>query len=135
MQWTGKACVGTPLLLTHAEALALALERERASGLHWRMPRVKELQGLVQKASTPPGLDPQLFPAALRGWYWTSTAVINTAPVNQYDYRNIAQGRSEQNANRIAFLHGWAVSLATGEARGDVAKRTKLPVRLVLPLH
>jgi hypothetical protein len=31
----------------------------------------------------------------------------------------------------MAFLHGWAVNSVTGEARGDVTKQSKLPVRLV----
>jgi hypothetical protein len=134
MRWTGKTCAGTPLLFSHAEAMALALERERTTGLHWRVPRVVELQRLVNKDTRPPSVDPRLFPAAPRGWHWTSTAAINTARVNQYDYGNIMQGRNEQNTNHMAFLHGWAVNLASGESRSDVTKRTKLPVRLVLSL-
>jgi hypothetical protein len=43
------------------------------------------------------------------------------------------RGRTNENTNRMAFLHGWAVNLTSGEARGDVTKRTKLPVRLVRP--
>jgi hypothetical protein len=134
MHWTGKTCAGTPLLFSHAEAMALALERERTTGLHWRVPRVVELQRLVNKDTSPRGVDPKLFPATPRNWHWTSTAAINTARVNQYDYGNIMQGRNEQNANHMAYLHGWAVNLASGESRGDVTKRTKLPVRLVLSL-
>ena len=56
---------------------------------------------------------------------------VDTSNVNQYDYKNIERGVTPQNANRIAFLHGWAVNLLTGEAREDVLERTKLPVRLV----
>ena len=33
----------------------------------------------------------------------------------------------------MALLNGWAVNMATGEARGDVARASKLPVRLVRP--
>lgn len=134
MQWTGKTCVGTPLLLNHGEAMALARDLERDRGLHLRLPRVTQLQELVQKAASPRGLDPFLFPASPGGWHWTSTSSVSTARVNQYDYGNIAQGLTEENANHMKFLHGWAVDLSTGEARADVAKRTKLPVRLVLPL-
>ena len=134
MGWNGTTCVGTPLLLNRNEAMALALDRGAAQGAHWRVPRVSELQRLVHKAAASPGLDPKLFPAAPGDWHWSATAAISSTPVNQYNYGNIAQGRREQNANHIALQQGWAVNLVTGEARGDVAKQTRLPVRLVLPL-
>ena len=134
MQWNGKTCVGMPLLLSHDEAMALARDLERVRGLHLRVPRAKELQGLVHKTTTPPGLDPTLFPASPRGWHWSATSSVNTARVNQYDYGNIMRGRTEQSAIHLRLLEGWAVNMSTGEARADVTKRTKLPVRLVLPL-
>lgn len=134
MGWNGTTCVGTPLLLNRTEAMALALDRGAAQGAHWRVPRVSELQRLVHKAAASPGLDPKLFPATPGDWHWSATAAISSTPVNQYNYGNIAQGRREQNANHIALQQGWAVNLVTGEARGDVAKQTRLPVRLVLPL-
>jgi hypothetical protein len=135
MHWNGKTCIGTPLLLNHGEAMALARDLEKERGLHLRVPRALELQGLVHKAANPPGLDPILFPASPPGWHWSTTSSVNTASVNQYDYQNIVQGRNEQNANHLNFLHGWAVNMSTGEARADVTRRTKLPVRLVLPLE
>lgn len=134
MRWTGKTCAGTARLFSHAEAMAWALDREAAGGVRWRVPRVRELQRLVPKAGKLAGPDAQLFPGAPRGWHWAATASIDSATVNQYDYGNIARGRNEQNANHIAFLHGWAVNLTSGEARGDVAKRTRLPLRLALSL-
>lgn len=134
MQWNGKTCIGKPLLLTHDEATARVRELAKARGLQLRLPRVIELQRLVRKAASPPGLDPVLFPASPRGWHWSATSSVSTAGVNQYDYGNIVRGRTEQNANHLKFLHGWAVDMSTGEARDDVTKRTRLPVRLVLPL-
>jgi len=134
MQWNGKTCVGTALLLSRDEAMALARDLERKRGLHLRVPRITELQGLVDKTASPPGLDPTLFPASPRGWHWSGTSSVNTAPVNQYNYGNIMQGRTAQSALHLRFLEGWAVNLSTGEAHADVTKRTKLPVRLALPL-
>lgn len=32
---------------------------------------------------------------------------------------------------QLAALQGWAVNLGSGQARGDVPRPTKLPVRLV----
>lgn len=134
MTWSGTTCVGTPLRVNRAGALAYAAARAKASGLQWRLPRTKELQRLASSAARPPGLDPRLFPAAPAGWHWSSTAAISTSAVNPYDYGNIVQGRSERNANRIELQHGWAVNLQTGEARGDMTQQAGLPVRLVLSL-
>lgn len=136
MAWNGKTCTGEPHLMTHAEAVAWVASRKKTDGVPWRLPRVPELQHLVSKKGALPGLDPQLFPRAPRDWHWTITSNVhgNTAPVNQYNYGNIAQGQTSGNANHMAFLHGWAVDLTTGEARGDLLKRTPFAVRLVRPI-
>jgi hypothetical protein len=42
-----------------------------------------------------------------------------------------AAAAAEPVAPASRFLHGWAVNLDTGVARGDVTKATRLPVRLV----
>lgn len=126
MQWDGKTCTGQPTLASHAEALSLARARAKAEGLNWRVPRVKELQRLVNTEK-----EEGVFPAAPPGWHWTVSANIDTRPVNQYDYGNIERGVTAQSLNRMAFLHGWAVNMRSAQARGDVTKRTKLPVRLV----
>lgn len=133
MQWTGKTCTGTPLLLDRAEAAALATARWKADGVAWRLPRAAELQRLVNKSANPPGIDPQLFPAAPDLWYWSSTANVSGLRNNQYNYNTIRQSREGDSAGQMAMLNGWAVSLSTGEARGDVARTSKLPVRLVRP--
>ena len=132
MRWNGRMCAGSAQLVDHAGAIAFAAARRKSDGADWRLPRVTDLQRLAVQASGPSsGLDAQLFPQAPADWHWSGTANIDTGDVNVYNYGNITQGRTNANANRIAFLHGWAVNLSTGEARGDVTKRTKLPVRLM----
>lgn len=137
MRWNGKTCTGQPVRVSHAQALALAAARKDADGFAWRLPRVAELQRLLHRAGSPPGLDPVLFPAAPAEGHWAMTASIDTSlsPVNQYNYANIQRGRTDENTTQLSFLHGWAVNPATGEARGDVLKRTELPVRLVWSLQ
>lgn len=139
MHWNGKTrtCTGQPAHVSHAQALALAAARRAEDGLAWRLPRVAELQRLVQRTGSGPGLDPVLFPAAPAENHWAMTASIDThiSPVNQYNYANIQRGRTDENSTQLSFLHGWAMNPATGEARGDVLKRTELPVRLVWVLR
>jgi hypothetical protein len=134
MQWTGKTCQGEPTLLTHKEALSLVSARRKADGREWRLPRVTDLRHLVSDTATPRGQYARLFSAAPAGWYWASTANVDTASkeVNPYNYGNVMAARNgTASVNRMAFLHGWAVNMETGEADGEVSRRSKLPVRLV----
>jgi hypothetical protein len=134
MAWDGKTCTGKPQLFDHAQASAHALARWKAEGIRWRLPHTTELKRLVDPRLAQTGLDPVLFPAAPLEWHWSGTANIRAAgQVNQYSYDNIQQGRTNDNADRMAYLHGWAVNLLSGEARGNVSKRTALPLRLVRP--
>lgn len=146
MHWTGKTCAGAPTMATHKEALALASQRRQADGLDWRLPRVTDLRRLAQDAGATGakgakgdqgGEADRLFPGAPRDLYWAGTARVDTrsTAVNPYNYGNIAEHRSPDNLNRLGFLHGWAVDMRTGEAQGDVSKRTRLPVRLVRVLQ
>lgn len=134
MEWNGKTCVGTPRLLTHAQALAAAAERRRVTAQAWRVPRVQDFERLT-RARLQAQVDARLFPAAAPGWYWTSTARVDTRSVNPYDYANIRRGVTEQSINRVEFMHGWAVNDQTSEASGEFTKKTRLAVRLVRPLE
>ncbi len=131
MRWSGTTCTGQPRLLNRAEATALATERWKAEGVDWRLPRVPELQRLIDKSISPPGLNPALFPAAPGGWHWSATANVSGRGSNPYNYGTIMKGQAEAGAGQMAMLNGWAVSLSTGEARDDAARKSRLPVRLV----
>ncbi len=129
MQWNGRTCAGQPELLTHGEALARAAERARAEGLPWRLPRVAELRRWAARNGRYPPETAALFPAAPLDWYWTLTAAIDTRAVNPYHYDNIQQGRT--GAATLGVQQGWALNMASGEAQGDVSRRSRLVVRLV----
>jgi hypothetical protein len=131
MQWSGQSCTGEPKQVNFAEARALAIARAKADDACWRVPGVKELQHLVGNGEASAQGGEALFPSAPPDWYWTASVSIDSRSVNPYDYKNIQKGVTEQNANRLAFLHGWVVNVQTGEARGGVLRSTKLPVRLV----
>lgn len=134
MHWVGTTCAGVPDRLDHAEATARVAQRRRSDGLNWRLPRVRELQWLLKSGASARHIDTTLFPRAPDDWHWSSGVSIDSSAVNQYDYNNIRHGVTGENVNRISYLHGWAVHLGSGAAKGTVNKRTQLPVRLVLPL-
>ncbi len=128
MVWSGSACVGQAQLFDHAEAQALATTRWKAENVRWRLPTSHELKRLAPRLA-----DAGLFPGAPGGWYWSGSTTVNTAQSNPYNYGNVMQDRAGDATNRLNFLHGWAVNLSTGEATGDVNRRSRLPVRLVRP--
>lgn len=137
MSWRNGTCTGSPRHMDLQQAQALALAEYKATGVRWRLPHVTELRRLLpplQGKETVGPLDPVAFPAAPAQWHWTgSTTVSGGAGFNPYNYGNIAQGKAVNDGNRLGFMHGWAVHLGTGEAAGDVLRRTELMVRLVRP--
>lgn len=135
MRWDGRRCVGEALQLDHAGALALARKRAETDGLAWRLPQVKELQHLLEvNAHATRSTTAALLPEPPPGWCWTATAPVDTRSFNEYQYGNVMRGLTAQNTTQVRFLHGWAVNLATREARDDALKRSRLLVRLVAPL-
>ena len=134
MQWNGSGCTGRPLLMDRNQANARAKERSQSDGQRWRLPRVNELRRLVNKNTTPPGPDAQLFPSAPLDWHWSGTARIRQDSLNPYNYNNVAQGRTGQSSTGLDMAGGWAVNLATGAAQGETARGSKLLVRLVRAL-
>ena len=131
MQWNGKTCTGTPVVVSRAGAMSLALTRGKADGKPWRVPQMAELRGLMRASPGPAPFDAKMFPGLPAGWAWSSTSNVNGAPVNPYNYDNIAAGRSADNANLKALRTGWAVHLGTGNANGDFNKRALMFVWLV----
>lgn len=134
MRWTGRACEGQPLRLDHAAALALAQSRAKTDGVAWRLPHMKELQGLARQGAKPADAMGAWLPNNPPGWCWSATANVDTRSVNEYNYGNMARGVTAENMARVQFMHAWAVDTATGEARKDALKRSPLLVRLVRPL-
>lgn len=134
MSWNGQTCTGTPRLLTHGEATTLAAARAKSDGVPWRLPRVTELRRWAARSGKMPPQVAGYFPAAPLDWYWTLTASIDTKISNPYNYGNIAQGRGGAQGSTVGVQQGWAVNMATGEAEGDVSRRSRLVVRLVSTL-
>jgi hypothetical protein len=129
MAWNGRTCTGTPHLMRHNEALALAAQRSRETGQRWRLPRVPELRRLAGRH----GLDARLFPAAPPDWHWSATIVTEQKTVNPYSYANVMKAAQGDGPPPPAssFVNGWAVNLMDGESRGDVPRGSRLVVRLV----
>jgi hypothetical protein len=114
--------------------MAAAAARSKAEGVAWRLPRANELRHLVNKRTVPSGVNPVLFPSSPGTWHWSSSTRVRTGSINAYNYGNVMQGSTGGTSSQLgSFRNGWAVDMATGEASGDVARSSRLPVRLVRP--
>ena len=121
-------------MLDRAEARARAVERWKAEGVNWRLPRVPELQRLFNKSAQPPGLDLTVFPAAPLDWHLDidlRREVGAAKPIRLWQRDAEPHRQHGQPDVVFAWLGG---EPAHGESRKDVSKDAKLPVRLVRPL-
>jgi len=70
---TTETCDGDGERLTWQSALKLSNTYKFGNHTDWRLPNLKELVSLVQRACVDPAVDPSIFPAAPSDSYWTST--------------------------------------------------------------
>lgn len=69
--WSGNTCTGTAATYTHEQALAQAKAQAGTAG--WRLPNVKELTSIANKAFVNPAIDSTAFPGTPSYYYWSST--------------------------------------------------------------
>ena len=63
---------------THSQATAYC-ENLNLNGGGWRLPRLKELQTIVDYSRADPAIDPTAFPATPSGYFWTSSPAAGSA--------------------------------------------------------
>ncbi|MCF7983824.1 MAG: DUF1566 domain-containing protein [Thiohalocapsa sp.] len=71
--WTGAACSGSAAAGNWQFALQLAEDAQFAGHSDWRVPNVKELGGLVERACTQPAIDAGAFPDTPPASFWSSS--------------------------------------------------------------
>ena len=95
-----------------------ALAEAVATGTEWRVPNIKELSSIVERACTDPAINQIIFPTLLYPYgFWTSS------PVAQLD--SLAPGAGGTTENRV-----WAISFQIGQAVAS-DKTAGLYLRLV----
>ena len=91
---TGVNCNGSAHKYTHEAALALAKATNTIQSITgWRLPNVKELSSLVDRACISPSIDSAAFPNTVSAWYWTSTpSATNSAYAWDVSFENGSVG-------------------------------------------
>lgn len=78
MQWDGVACAGPLKTYTWQQALAASQASTEHGFQDWRLPNVKELKSLVERACSSPAINTRLFYGDPAGWIWTATPDANS---------------------------------------------------------
>ena len=69
--WNGSSCTGTAAIYNWTNALQTAANM----GNGWRLPNIKELSSLVERACYNASINETYFPNTMRDWYWSSSPV------------------------------------------------------------
>ena len=72
--WTGTTCSGTASTFDYATALLVT--QTFAGKSDWRLPNVRELQTLVERAKVNPAINTELFPNTSNSEFWSSSPDI-----------------------------------------------------------
>lgn len=85
----GEACVGEPRRFTWQQALDYSLGLELDGLTYWRVPNIKELATIVERACVRPAVRAELFPQTEMAPYWSaSPSVANPSTTWAVDFIN-----------------------------------------------
>ena len=80
LRWNGKTCVGVILRTSGQKALKAAEKLNKEGGFaghrDWRIPNLKELSSIVERACVQPAINLEIFPRTDYWYYWSSTPAI-----------------------------------------------------------
>lgn len=71
--WSGGTCTGSPTTHFWQQALQLADTASYAGHSDWRLPNIKELSSIVERACYSPAIDQAVFPAAPTSYFWSAS--------------------------------------------------------------
>lgn len=71
--WSGSTCTGSATGHTWQQALQLADAASDAGHSDWRLPNIKELSSIVERACHSPAIDQAVFPATPTSYFWSAS--------------------------------------------------------------
>nr|WP_168710964.1 DUF1566 domain-containing protein [Ningiella ruwaisensis] len=93
--WQNGACIGEADTFTWQEALQISIGYDYADSQNWRLPNVKELSVIAERACVRPAINEEAFPSTPADDFWTSTVSVQTQ-----------SGQSANGAWSVAFFNG-----------------------------
>ncbi|WP_352109440.1 DUF1566 domain-containing protein [Glaciecola sp. XM2] len=74
--WDGTSCSGDARAMTWQEALQVSVAYDFEGSQNWRLPNIKELAVITERACVDPSLNTASFPQSPAGDFWTSTPSV-----------------------------------------------------------
>lgn len=71
-------CSGTATMANWVNALSYCENLSLGGRTDWRLPNVNELKSIVNETSYNPAIDSSVFPGTVVGFYWSSSAYVNS---------------------------------------------------------
>lgn len=106
--WSGGTCTGTASTPTWQQALQLADTASFAGHGDWRLPNIKELSSIVERACYAPAIDLAVFPATPLSWYWSASPYVRNSDGAWFvDFTNGSDGMEGKGVNgRVRLVRG-----------------------------
>jgi hypothetical protein len=112
--WNSTSCIGDATALTWQEALQLSVGYDYNDSQNWRLPNIKELSAITERACISPSINTASFPQTPSTDFWTSTPSV----------------LDEQRAWVVGFFNGTSSLKAKDRSIFVRLVRTKLPNEL-----
>lgn len=97
--WNGTTCTGTASTYTFDQANALTGTVTFAGQSDWRVPNIRELQSMLDRAASPP-MDPVAFPSGYLS-YWSSTPAKIASTYGWYINSSVGTNFYSKNSREI----------------------------------
>jgi len=104
-QWDGETCMGEPTAYNWQQALSTSIETTFNNSMNWRLPNIKELNVIVERACVRPSINDVIFPNTSPDDYWTSTpAVLNEQAAWSVAFTNASNTQRLQTGSLFVRL-------------------------------
>ena len=104
-QWNGTTCVGEPTAYSWQQALLVSVESDFNNSTNWRLPNIKELNVITERACVRPSINDSIFPNTSPDDYWTSTpAMLNNTEAWSVAFTNASNTQRLKTASLFVRL-------------------------------
>lgn len=77
--WQDKTCINSATTFNHSAALHLISQQK-----NWRLPNIKELSSIAERATSQPAIDGTAFPKTESNTYWSSTPETRSGSISAW---------------------------------------------------
>jgi hypothetical protein len=103
--WDGSTCTSEPSPHNWQEALQLSLTTNFNDSKNWRLPNIKELSVITERACVRPAINDSLFPNTSPDDYWTSTpSMLNETSSWAVSFANASNAVKQKNRSLFVRL-------------------------------